>query len=125
MHNGQCIISLCAALQNKLYSWVIYILIELNTADYGWMFALPGSILNVRVLNVLLYATLCSTALALISCEMNQDWDFCIPVPSGWKNLTVGTVSGFVTIIFISQLITRWWQIRVLLQGVFGKGNSM
>ena len=43
----------------------------------------------------------------------------------GWQNLTLVSVSAFVTIIFTSQLITRWWNIRILLQGVFGKSNSI
>jgi hypothetical protein len=94
-------------------------------SDIGWILALPGSIMNVRVLTIIGYSVVCTTIIALISCELHPAWDVCIPVPAGWENLTVATVSGFVTIIFISQLITRWWQIRLLLQGVFGKGNSM
>jgi hypothetical protein len=43
----------------------------------------------------------------------------------GWSNLTLISVSAFVTIIFTSQLITRWWNIRLLLQGVFGKSTSV
>ena len=89
------------------------------------MFSIPGSILTLRVLTIMFYSSIFTIVLAFISCEMHPDWDVCIPVPTGWENLTVSTVSGFVTIIFISQLIKRWWDIRILMQGVFGKGNSM
>jgi hypothetical protein len=43
----------------------------------------------------------------------------------GWHNLTLLKLTGFVTVIFTVQIITRWWAVRVLLQGVFGKANSI
>mmetsp|Transcript_18549 Transcript_18549/g.30912 ORF Transcript_18549/g.30912 Transcript_18549/m.30912 type:complete len:447 (+) Transcript_18549:220-1560(+) len=96
--------------------------------DYGWCFPVPGSVMNLRVLAAMIICNIIATVIALCSCayrEQDDDWHFCLPVPVGWANLTLVSVSAFVTIIFTSQLITRWWSVRLLLQGVFGKSNSI
>ena len=43
----------------------------------------------------------------------------------GWQNLTLLKFTGFVTVIFTVEIFKRWWAIRILLQGVFGKANSI
>lgn len=93
--------------------------------DYGWCLPVPGSVMNIRVLLAIVTCNIIATVVAICSCSFRNNWDFCLPVPVGWSNLTLVSVSAFVTIIFTSQLITRWWNIRLLLQGVFGKSNSV
>lgn len=97
----------------------------LNCADYGWFLPVPGSVFNWQVFFSIIGTTSLSTLLALLSCSYHPTWNSCFPLPIGWNNLTLVAVSAFVLIIFTTQLINRWWEIRLLIQGVFGKGNSI
>lgn len=96
--------------------------------DYGWFLTIPGSVFRPRVFAAIAVSWLCCTAFAYLSCTLNSDWYFCIPLPDGDKgygNLTLISLCSFLTIIFTSQLITRWWSTRMHLQSVMGKANNV
>mmetsp|Transcript_704 Transcript_704/g.1157 ORF Transcript_704/g.1157 Transcript_704/m.1157 type:complete len:439 (-) Transcript_704:140-1456(-) len=94
--------------------------------DYGWIIPIRGSIITVRFCVFIITAVLSTTFLAYASCSYREFSDFCVPVPQNdYRHMTMGAVAAFVTVIFISHLIMRWWCIRTHLQGVIGKGNSV
>mmetsp|Transcript_11121 Transcript_11121/g.18172 ORF Transcript_11121/g.18172 Transcript_11121/m.18172 type:complete len:401 (+) Transcript_11121:119-1321(+) len=99
--------------------------------DFLWMFSIPGSIFTRRIALSCFIPVALATGLANWSCITHPNFDRCFPANQdsdgrvGWHNLTMLKFAGFLTVIFTVQVITRWWAVRVLLQGVFGKSNSI
>eukprot|EP01041_Mallomonas_annulata_P012797 gene12797-26979_t len=94
----------------------------------GWLFPHKGGIISLHQLLVVFLLVVVVTVISHFSCEnsISDSESFCFPLAErSTSNLTLLMLSSLILSFFVNNVLKRWWETRVHLGNVSGRGNNV